>query len=210
MDNTDENDVQYILLLQVEKMVFKNYSYDENNYPGFENEDIEKNRSRIVEDSYWNATNLKSIIEKSYDTSRVERLPNRKEEMIFALVALACEQYMKSLAYFDTSKKKLVWGHDLEELFSELSDTIKKKVEELIAEDGFEKKLKDNKDVFYKLRYSYELKGYRIDANFMLKLMNTLSEVCKEYYPDEIIEGNNGFYRCGYAADGDYYGIEIV
>lgn len=49
-------------------MVFENYDYDKENYPSFTDGDIDRYRYDIVKDSYWNAKNLKSIIDEVYDT----------------------------------------------------------------------------------------------------------------------------------------------
>lgn len=190
-------------------MVFEKYDYDNGNYPEFSDEDIERNRYRIVKDTYWNAKNLMEIIEETYDTTKVHGLDNRKEEIIFSLVALVCELYLKSLAYSNSEQVSMVKGHDLSSLYSILPATIKSKIVEMTNESDFEAKLDENKDVFIKFRYSFELKGYRINATFLLNLMNALSKICNEMYPKEITDGDPGFFRCGYAANGYLYSNEI-
>lgn len=161
-----------------------------------------------MERSYWNAENTKSIIEKSYDISRVYGLPNDKQEVIFALVALSCELYLKSLLYANKDQQSIVKGHDISTLFEKLPVPIKTKIEELVGENDFAKKLEANKDVFMIFRYSYEMKGYKINASFLLKLMKALSELCKGIYPKELTDGKGELFRCGYAANGVLYKIE--
>ena len=53
------------------------------------------------------------------------------------------------------------------------------------------------------------MKGYRINATFLLKFLNALSLVCDEYYPKPIVDGIDGLYKCGMIAQGVSYRIEI-
>ena len=192
-------------------MVFENYDYDKENYPSFTDGDIDRYRYDIVKDSYWNAKNLKSIIDEVYDTSRVYRMFNRKEEMIFSLVALACELYLKSLVYSDCNQRIVVKQHDLYSLYELLPQHLKTKIIDLTkeSESDFAKKLDENKNVFIRFRYSYEMKGYRINATFLLEFMNALSVLCDVYYPKSIVDGVEGFYKCGMATQGVSYRVEI-
>ena len=182
-----------------------NYDYSEKNYPKFSDEDLKRNRYRIVEDSYWNANNLKSIIEGSYDTSYVHGENNRKEEVVFALVALTCELYLKSLIYTDKDQESIVKGHDLHALFTKLSLSVQTRIKELTKEDCFDEQLGENKEVFMKFRYSYEMKGYRINASFLLRFMHALEGVCDEKLPKDILEGKEGVFICGHFEDGVFY-----
>ena len=136
-------------------MIIENYDYGEDNYPSFTDEDIDRYRICIVENSYWNAKNLKSILDEVYDTSRVYRLDNRKEEMIFSLAALACELYLKSLIYSDGNQKTAEKRHDLYSLYNKLSQNKKNRILELTKENesNFMKKLDENKNVFIRFRY---------------------------------------------------------
>jgi len=190
-------------------MEYRNYNYSERNYPKITASDIDRYRFSIVKDSYWNATNLKDIIEASYDTSKTSRLPNRKEEVVFSLVALVCELYLKSLVYACPEQNTIDKNHDLYSLFQELPASWQIRIKELLNENDFESILSNNKDVFINFRYSYEMKGYKINATFLLGFMNTLSDFCVEIYPNDIIEGDGGFYKCAHAVDGISYRIEI-
>ena len=126
-------------------MKYTNYDYDKSNYPQYDREEICKNRYSIVSDAYWNARNLKSIIEQSYDISSIRRLPNHKEEVIFSLVALACELYMKSLVYSNEERTSIVREHDLYSLFALLSESERIRISTLLGDGGFDKKLSENK-----------------------------------------------------------------
>ena len=190
-------------------MKLQNYDYDNMGYPLFSDEELEKNRYRIVKDAYWNANNLTEIIEKSYDTSKVHGLPNRKEEIVFSLVALACELYLKSLAYSNLKQTKMIREHDLWSLFKLLPDKIQERIIALSAETNFYEKLEKNKNVFVVFRYSYEMKGFKINASFLIHLLSALRTFCIEYYPEKLTDGDGKWYRCGYGADGVFYRIEI-
>ena len=53
------------------------------------------------------------------------------------------------------------------------------------------------------------MKGYRVNASFLMDLLRTLSEVCDELYPKEITEGMGDFYKCAHLENGVSYSIEI-
>lgn len=119
------------------------YDYDkEKKYPKFNDEELDKFRNKFVGDIYWNARNLQDIIDNAYDMSTALRLPNRKEEVIFSLVALACELYLKSLICNSTFEAIKKGGHNLHDLYKFLPDDIKSTLVELMNEPDFENKLK--------------------------------------------------------------------
>lgn len=190
-------------------MEMKKYDYNEENYPRFSDDDLDRNRYRIVEDAYWNARNLKEIIEEVYDTSEVHGLHNRKEEVVFSLVALTCELYLKSLVYANLEQKSIVYNHDLYSLFDLLPNEIKKTITDLSEQTVCAEEMENNRDVFVRFRYSYEMKGYRINASFLFHLMSALSRFCDKHYSQTIVKGKGKWHRVGYCSDGYFYRLEI-
>lgn len=104
-------------------------------------------------------------------------------------MSFACELYLKSLLS-DGNKGNL--GHDIKELFDDLSNEKKEIIKnslEFRGDKEFEKNIKINKDVFKNWRYAFEKKEKTVDIIFLENFANVLHDIAeKECY---IFEWNN-------------------
>lgn len=53
------------------------------------------------------------------------------------------------------------------------------------------------------------MKGYEINATFLLHFMNSLRETCDRLYPKQITDGMGNMYYAGSLHNGTYYRIEV-
>lgn len=96
---------------------------------------------------------------------------------------LACELYLKYLVNFEKNgihtktKKQLVAGHDLKELYDKCDDSIKIQIKEKM-DDDFETHLEKVKLNFAVIRYDYEHERVIYSPTFMIRFMEILSEIC--------------------------------
>ena len=98
-------------------------------------------------------------------------------------VCLACELYLKYLVNFEKdgiqtkTKKQLVAGHDLKELYDKCDDSIKILIKEKM-DDDFETHLEKVKLNFAVIRYDYEHEKVVYSPAFVIRFMEILSEIC--------------------------------
>ncbi|MFG6344445.1 MAG: hypothetical protein K1W35_11945 [Lachnospiraceae bacterium] len=96
---------------------------------------------------------------------------------------LACELYLKYLVNFEKdgiqtkTKKQLVAGHDLKELYDKCDDSIKILIKEKM-DDDFETHLEKVKLNFAVIRYDYEHEKVVYSPAFVIRFMEILSEIC--------------------------------
>ena len=96
---------------------------------------------------------------------------------------LACELYLKYLVNFEKdgiqtkTKKQLVAGHDLKELYDKCYDSIKILIKEKM-DDDFETHLEKVKLNFAVIRYDYEHEKVVYSPAFVIRFMEILSEIC--------------------------------
>ena len=96
---------------------------------------------------------------------------------------LACELYLKYLVNFEKdgiqtkTKKQLVAGHDLKELYDKCDDSIKIQIKEKM-DDDFETHLEKVKLNFAVIRYDYEHEKVVYSPAFVIRFMEILSEIC--------------------------------
>ena len=96
---------------------------------------------------------------------------------------LACELYLKYLVNFEKdgiqtkTKKQLVAGHDLKELYDKCDDSIKILIKEKM-DDDFETHLEKVKLNFAVIRYDYEHDKVVYSPAFVIRFMEILSEIC--------------------------------
>ena len=96
---------------------------------------------------------------------------------------LACELYLKYLVNFEKdgiqtkTKKQLVAGHDLKELYDKCDDSIKILIKEKM-DDDFETHLEKVKLNFAVIRYDYEHEKVVYSPAFVIRFMEILSEMC--------------------------------
>lgn len=96
---------------------------------------------------------------------------------------LACELYLKYLVNFEKdgiqtkTKKQLVAGHDLKELYDKCDDSIKILIKEKM-DDDFETHLEKVKLNFAVIRYDYEHEKVVYSPVFVIRFMEILSEIC--------------------------------
>ena len=96
---------------------------------------------------------------------------------------LACELYLKYLVNFEKdgiqtkTKKQLVAGHDLKELYDKCDDSIKILIKEKM-DDDFETNLEKVKLNFAVIRYDYEHEKVVYSPAFVIRFMEILSEIC--------------------------------
>lgn len=96
---------------------------------------------------------------------------------------LACELYLKYLVNFEKdgiqtkTKKQLVAGHDLKELYDKCDDSIKILIKEKMGDD-FETHLEKVKLNFAVIRYDYEHEKVVYSPAFVIRFMEILSEIC--------------------------------
>ena len=96
---------------------------------------------------------------------------------------LACELYLKYLVNFEKdgiqtkTKKQLVAGYDLKELYDKCDDSIKILIKEKM-DDDFETHLEKVKLNFAVIRYDYEHEKVVYSPAFVIRFMEILSEIC--------------------------------
>ena len=96
---------------------------------------------------------------------------------------LACELYLKYLVNFEKdgiqtkTKKQLVAGHDLKELYDKCDDSIKILIKEKM-DDDFETHLEKVKLNFAVIRYDYEHEKVVYSPAFVIRFIEILSEIC--------------------------------
>ena len=96
---------------------------------------------------------------------------------------LACELYLKYLVNFEKdgiqtkTKKQLVAGHDLKELYDKCDDSIKILIKDKM-DDDFETHLEKVKLNFAVIRYDYEHEKVVYSPAFVIRFMEILSEIC--------------------------------
>ena len=101
--------------------------------------------------------------------------------------ALACELYMKSIIAL--SSKEQARGHLLNELFEQInSEDIKKQIQSNLpySQDDFLNSLNDISDAFRKVRYLNESTGMAIEAEFIIRFMNSLKKICTKLYEEQL------------------------
>lgn len=137
--------------------------------------------ARSAADGYY------GLIKNNFDLNEVELSAEKRFEMAIALAGLACEIYIKSLLYFEQSNEVVeqVRGHNLVDLFQQLSDRRKSEIERKTSdrydfEEPFIDKLDKIKDVFEVYRYHYELSCFSVPARFLSSLLSVLHDVCHE------------------------------
>lgn len=93
--------------------------------------------------------------------------------------SFACELYCKGICqkYFGSFEH----GHDIEQLFNRLPQSIAEEVKLKVAEKEFDNKLKKVKNLFQESRYFFDEKydGKIPDVEFIRRLATALNEVSK-------------------------------
>lgn len=114
----------------------------------------------------------------------VEDFPNASFYIgCIILNAIACEVGLKALL---TYENKPSHGHNLYDLFCELSPQTKKNIIQYTSYEveHFNKTLLENKNNFIQWRYFYESPNLHVDYNFILKLFYAIKANLDEIKPE--------------------------
>ena len=144
----------------------------------------EADYKKIAESILRSATDLENIIIAYIQNQSSLFIANIG---IMANVFFVSELYLKAVLYYRTVHDKSLYSHDLYALFGLLDDPSKQEIELLCNAyapiknyTDFLRELKNIKDGFEVLRYSYELNGFAYNVSFALGLMCALKHFAEQ------------------------------
>ena len=113
--------------------------------------------------------------------------PEQRTLPIQAIVncAFACEVYLKAIYAFEHPEADKLWGHHLDELYNQLPDAYKVKIENnlsfLYKKEDVGRLLQEFRKIFEEYRYIYEMeKDNRIHYGFVLIFASALQDIVGE------------------------------
>ena len=120
----------------------------------------------------------------------IDMILSEYNDQVCTNIAFSCELFLKSIIFekgIDCRKQ-----HDLYQLYNLMSDNDKDAIKKLhksgnIRKEDFELDLKEIGKAFIVLRYSYERKRMAYNLQFLIELLISLNEYCKEIFENKNI-----------------------
>ena len=98
--------------------------------------------------AYWHAQDFKEAADAIY-----EKEPSKP---VIVNLAFSCELYMKALLMLQRKSHEIIIGHELDQLFSELDETIRERILRETNIRNWNRFMKDSSNAFEAWRYYYE------------------------------------------------------
>lgn len=134
--------------------------------------------------AYWHAQEFKDAADAIY-----EKEPSKP---VIVNLAFSCELYIKALLMMQRKNREIVIGHELNQLFLQLDETLKNRILCETNINDWDTFMKDSSNAFEDWRYFYEEnKAIRIGyIPELFRLADTLDKICTEIF--SVKENQNG------------------
>lgn len=121
--------------------------------------------------AYWHAQDFKEAADAIYEKEPIVNL------------AFSCELYMKALLMLQRKSREIIIGHELDQLFSELDETIRERILRETNIRNWNHFMKDSSNAFEAWRYYYEKDKSMIGhIPELFRLADTLDTICTEIF----------------------------
>ena len=133
--------------------------------------------------AYWHAQDFKEAADAIY-----EKEPSKP---VIVNLAFSCELYMKAILMLQRKSREIIIGHELDQLLSELDETIRERILRETNIRNWNRFMKDSSNAFEAWRYYYEKDKSMIGhIPELFRLADTLDRICTEIFSAK--ENQNG------------------